>query len=538
MGTYLNPSVSNFKRSLNSQIYVDKSELIAFTNRVLGTGQCYLCVSRPRRFGKTMAADMLAAYYTCAEDTDALFDGLNIKDHESYHENLNKYHVIKMDMQTFMAGNSSVRGMIDELSEALIGELMYFFPDVFYLNTKKLYRVLNSIYSATGTPFVLLIDEWDCVMRRIHDWEEQKLYLDFLRELMKDQPYIALAYMTGILPIKKYGEHSTLNMFYEYSMIDSAEISNCFGFTEEEVRVLCERYDMDFKEAKDWYDGYHMISLKDGRNVEYSMYSPKSIIESMLRRWYNTYWNQTETYEALKVYIQMNYDGLRDAVVEMLAGNPVKIDTHSFRNDMNTFACKDDVLTLLVHLGYLSYNSIDKTVIIPNNEVAAEFITSIKNISSFSEVSASVQASRELLESLWNMDGEAVADGVEKAHQQFPSIKYNNENALSCVIELAFYYAREYYTIIRELPTGKGFADICYLPKPKHTDRPAVIIELKWDKSADAAIDQIKRKEYPDALAAYHGNLLLCGINYNRDNTDANKRHECQIEKFVKEPIK
>ncbi len=531
MGTYLNPSSKNFQESLNSEIYVDKSELIAFTNRKLNTKQKYLCVSRPRRFGKTMAADMLAAYYTCGHDTRNLFRGLNIETHESFEIYRNQFDVIKMDMQSFLNKGRTVEGMLTRLKEYLLAELTYAYPDVRLTRADDLTEVLNNLFNATDRQFVLLIDEWDCVMRRMHDWEEQKLYLDFLRDLMKDQPYIALAYMTGILPIKKYGEHSTLNMFYEYSMIDSAEISDCFGFTEEEVRELCTRFKMDFKEAKDWYDGYHLIGLKDYRNVEYSMYSPKSIIESMLRRWYSTYWNQTETYEALKVYIQMNFDGLRDAVVEMLAGNPVKIDTHSFRNDMNTFACKDDVLTLLVHLGYLSYNPINETVVIPNNEVAAEFVTSIKAISSFSEVSASVQASRDLLESLWNMDGEAVASGVEKAHQQFPSIKYNNENALSCVIELAFYYAREYYTIIRELPTGKGFADICYLPKPKHPDRPAVIIELKWDKSVDAAIDQIKRKEYPAALSSYHGNLLLCGINYDKT---AAKQHICHIEKFTK----
>ncbi len=535
MGIFLNPGPDSFEISRNARIYVDKSELIAFTNSVIRTPQRYLCVSRPRRFGKTMAADMLAAYYTSGADTDAVFDGLKIQGDESYRRHLNRYNVIKLDMQTFMEGNSSVSEMIEELSEELIHELMYYFPDVVYLNTKKLYRVLNSIYTATGKPFVLLIDEWDCVMRRIHVWEEQKLYLDFLRNLLKDQPYVALAYMTGILPIKKYGEHSTLNMFDEYSMIRSHRLVPYFGFTEEEVRSLCDEFGMDFDSAREWYDGYRFI-LRAGtpKQEELSMYSPRSVVAAMVNGVYDSYWTRTETYDALKDYIRLNYDGLRDSIVEMLAGNSVPLITWKFQNDMNTFRKKDDVITLLVHLGYLAYDQNNDTARIPNNEVAREFLLAIEDIDSYHEVFSSIQASRDLLESLWSLDGDAVAAGVEKAHQQFPSIRYNNENALSCVIELAFYYAREYYTVIRELPTGKGFADICYLPKPKYADRPAVIIELKWDKSVDAAIDQIKRKEYPDVLAAYHGNLLLCGINYDRDNPNSAKKHQCRIEQFQK----
>ncbi len=246
----------------------------------------------------------------------------------------------------------------------------------------------------------------------------------------------------------------------------------------------------------------------------------------MLRHRFGTYWNQTETYEALKIYIQMNMDGLKEAVVEMLAGGRVEINTGTFANDMTTFSGRDDVLTLLVHLGYLTYHGEDSSVSIPNKEVSQEYINAISTMS-WKEVMRSVTASKKLLEDLWNMDEEAVAEGIERAHKECSILKYNDENALSCTITLAFYFAREYYTVLRELPTGKGFADICLLPRSMHSDKPAVIIELKKDKSAQGAIDQIKRKNYVRALADYRGNLLLVGINYDQD-----KKHTCVIEKM------
>ncbi|MCD8254365.1 MAG: AAA family ATPase, partial [Oscillospiraceae bacterium] len=318
MGSYLNPSSRNFLRSISSEIYIDKSQLIAFTNKKVNTQQSYICVSRPRRFGKSMAADMLAAYYGCGEDTRELFANLKIAQDKSFEKNLNHYNVLKIDMQAFMSKANSVKEMLNILTDYISFELVDAFPAVRMKNKHDLAEVLGDVFNSTNRQFVILIDEWDCVMRRYHSEQEKKEYLDFLRNLMKDKPYVALAYMTGILPIKKYGEHSILNMFYEYSMIDSAEISDCFGFTDDEVAELCERYGMNLDTAKEWYDGYRLISEAGGIRKEYSIYSPKSISESMLRHRYDAYWNQTETYEALKVYIEMNMDGLKDAIVEML----------------------------------------------------------------------------------------------------------------------------------------------------------------------------------------------------------------------------
>lgn len=528
MGSYLNPGSERFQTGLRSPIYVDKTLLISRVNRYVRTEQKFICVSRPRRFGKSMAADMLSAYYGRGEDTGALFSGLKIREDASFCEHLNQYDVIKINMQAFLSATDSVEAMLRRLKRYISIELRADNRDVLYLDEDDFIQVMRDVYVATKRPFVILIDEWDCLFREYsHNTDAQKKYLDFLRMWLKDQDYVALAYMTGILPVKKYGTHSALNMFMEYSMTDPGDLAEFFGFTEDEVRELCGKYDMSFEETQAWYDGYDLVTHSMAGDTHYSMYSPKSVVESMLRHRFSTYWNQTETYEALKVYIQMNLDGLKDAVIRMLAGESVEINTGTFTNDMTTFAGRDDVLTLLVHLGYLTYHQSDKTVSIPNREVAQEYVNAISTMD-WSEVARSVEASRRLLQALWDMDAGAVAEGIDRAHEEISILQYNDENSLSCTINLAFYFAREYYTIIRELPTGRGFADICLIPRKLHADKPAVVIELKKDKDAQGAIDQIKQKNYVKALEDYRGNLLLAGINYGRD-----KKHTCVIEKMV-----
>ena len=530
MGSYLNPGNKGFQESLNSKIYVDKTGLIEKTNAALNTRQKFMCVSRPRRFGKSMAADMLAAYYARGEDSAELFESLKISKAESYEKHRNQYDVIKVNMQEFLSMTHSMDEMLSMLQKYLIFDLMDHFETVRFRDEHNLIQVMKDIYSKTNHSFIILIDEWDCLFREYkQDKEAQKEYLDFLRAWLKDKDYVALAYMTGILPIKKYGSHSALNMFTEYSMTDPGDLAEYFGFTEKEVFALCEKYDMSFEEAKMWYDGYQLIAHRQTGNEIYSMYSPKSVVEVMLRHKFGTYWNQTETYEALKIYIQMDMDGLKDSVVRMLAGDAVSIHIGTFSNDMTTFATKDDVLTLLVHLGYLTYNSTAETVSIPNKEVSQEYINAISTMNWYG-VAESVEASRKLLEALWEMDADAIAAGVEKAHEEISILQYNDENSLSCTIHLAFYFAREYYTMVRELPAGKGFADVCMIPRPHHRDKPAIVIELKWDKSAVGAIEQIKEKQYGNVLKDYQGNLLLVGINYNKTT----KKHECVIEAMKK----
>lgn len=514
MGIYLNPGTIEFQESINSEIYVDKTMLIERTNAALRTKQKYMCISRPRRFGKSMAVDMLAAYYGKDYDSAPLFDGLEISHCETFSTHLNKYNVFKINMQEFLSMTQNVDEMLKVLQKRLIKELKYNYPE--YVDCDNLVFAMQDIFSYTGQSFIVLIDEWDCLFREYkQDEEAQRKYLDFLRVWLKDKAYIALAYMTGILPIKKYGTHSALNMFMEYSMTDPGNMAEYFGFTEKEVENLCIEYGMSIEETKAWYNGYGLYSHNKQEDILYSIYNPKSVVEAMLRHRFGNYWNQTETYEALKIYIQMNMDGLKEAIIEMLAGNSVRINIGTFHNDMTTFATRDDILTLLVHLGYLTYDVEKESVRIPNKEVAQEYINAISTMG-WKEVISSINNSRKLLEALWNLDSDKVSAGVDKAHEEISILQYNDENSLSCTISLAFYFAREYYTMIRELPTGKGFADIFLIPRKIHMDKPAVIIELKWDKSASGAIAQIKEKKYIDALSEYQGNLLLAGINYDK----------------------
>jgi len=528
MGSYLNPGSKAFRECLNSRIYVDKTGLIAQMNAILNTQQKFVCISRPRRFGKSMAVSMLAAYYERGGDSAELFDGLAVSQSESYREHLNQYDVLKINMQDFLSATGSMDEMLQLLQSKIIADLKRIYPD--YVDGSHLVFVMRDVYAHTQHPFVILIDEWDCLFREYRqDKDAQKKYLDFLRSWLKDKEYVALAYMTGILPIKKYGSHSALNMFTEYSMTNPREMAEFFGFTGTEVEGLCRQFHRSLEEARAWYDGYELVTMEGEVRKTYSMYSPKSVVDAMLSGIYDTYWNQTETYEALKVYIRMNFDGLKDAVVRMLAGERVCINTGTFSNDMTTFQGKDDVLTLLVHLGYLSYRWTDKTVTVPNKEVSQEYVNAISTMD-WHEVIRSVESSRRLLEDLWAMDGEAVAAGIDQAHREISILQYNDENSLSCTIHLAFYFAREYYTIVRELPSGKGFADICFIPRKLYGDKPAVVVELKWDKSAAGAIAQIRDRQYVDALKDYRGNLLLAGVNYDKET----KSHSCVIERVEK----
>lgn len=368
MVKYLNPTNVSFAKDTCNEIYVDKSMLIEYTNKVINTQQSYLCVSRPRRFGKSTDAHMLVAYYSKEANSKELFDQLNVSQTDSYLKHINKYNVIHLNIQDFLSSSGNVLDMIASVSEEVLEELQM---EYHQYCVKDLYKTLNKIFLNTHEQFIFIIDEWDCVLRvHAEDKEAQKTYLDFLRMLLKDKPYVALAYMTGILPIKKYGTHSALNMFDEVSMIDPLSLSGFMGFTETEVQNLCKQYNVDFGMMKSWYDGYR---LKQNTSV----YNPKSVVTALMNHDFGNYWTQTETYEALKLYINKNIDGLKDTIVSLLSGNDEKVNVARFVNDMTTINSKDDVLTLLIHLGYLGYDSHEKTVYIPNREVRDSFIAAI-----------------------------------------------------------------------------------------------------------------------------------------------------------------
>lgn len=521
MGIYLNPGNKSFWEAVRSRIYVDKTNLIACTNQMINTDEKYVCVSRPRRFGKSMTLAMLAAYYSAGCDSAELFHGRKIESHETFREHLNQYDVIYLNMQRFLI-RAKKMNVTDYLENVVTAELYKVYGDLLPEQETSLVSVLEQLYDNGDKQFIFLIDEWDCVMRERQESEElQRQYLDFLRDLLKDQPYVALAYVTGILPVKKYGQHSALNMFREYSMTDQKDLEEYTGFTEEEVETLCAQYGMDFVETGSWYDGYMFKRFQH-------IYNPRSVVEAMRCQGFSNYWTSTETYEALKIYMDMDFDGLRSDIIQMLGGGRVKVSTRSFQNDMCNFKTKDDILTLLIHLGYLAYDSGTQETFVPNKEIIEEFENAM-SVGGWTNVMNVLKSSEQLLKDTLDGNVDSVAKGLDRAHTEVASIlTYNDENSLSCAIGLAYYSARRDYRLIREFPAGKGFADVIFLPLP-HTTKPALVVELKYDKSADTAIRQIRDRQYTQALEGYAGEILLVGISYDKDNP--NKPHSCAIEK-------
>ena len=540
MGIYLNQGNEGFQIVLNSKLYIDKSMLIDFTNSVINTEQRFICVSRPRRFGKTITAEMIGAYYDYSADSHSQFDNLSISKTENYLKHLNQYDVIHITLTEFVKRNDkNINDVLQKIIKNIISDIEDEYPDIILRDNEDIILTMKQVYAKTKRKFVIIIDEWDCIFRifpKNKDFQTQ--YLDFLRDWMKNQKFIALSYMTGILPIKKYGEHSALNMFNEYSMIDARELCEFTGITDQEVKVLCQQYNMDYNAMKTWYDGYILQPRDENKAVSldkrFEIYNPLSIVNAVSSKCITNYWNRTETYEALKKYIMLNVGGLKDIIIELLAGGRKKINPFKFVNDMTTFNSTDDILTLLVHLGYLGFDNGSLEVFIPNNEVREEFFNSIDDEEDWEVIVNAIKKSDDLLTATINKEADFVAEALEKAHFETSILQYNNENALSCVISLAYYSARGKYIIIREMPTGKGFADMVFIPRSNYQELPAMLVELKCNKSAKTAINQIKENQYLECLKNYKGKILLVGINYSKDiNGENSKKHSCIIEEAM-----
>lgn len=529
MGRFVNPDNSAFQVALNSRIYVDKTGLIEEINKVLDTTNGYICNSRPRRFGKSYAANMLAAYYSKGCDSEEMFSGLEIAKAPDFKKHLNKYDVIHIDIQWFLANVKDADGVVPYITNSVLEELKTIYPNHVTGNTVSLPDALSRIKNATGQKFVVIIDEWDVLIRdEATNKKAQDDYINFLRGMFKGtEPtkYIQLAYLTGILPIKREKTQSALNNFDEYTMLGAGKLAPYVGFTEEEVKTLCEQYDIDFSEVRHWYDGYTL--------GKYHVYNPKAVISVIQCGEFRSYWSQTSTFESIRPFINMDFDGLRAAIIEMLSGDAVTVNSLTFQNDMVNLKCRDDVVILLIHLGYLAYNSGKKMAFIPNEEVRQEFVY-VTNDKRWSELIKFGYESAELLEATLDMDSDAVSKQIEKIHTEYVSvIAYNNELSLSSVLTIAYLSSMKYYfKPIRELPMGRGFADFVYVPKPEYvTSYPALVVELKWKKSVQTAIQQIREKKYPESLLQYTGDILIVGINYDKDS----KKHECLIEQYEKE---
>ena len=528
MGRFLNPNNDAFQTALNSKIYVDKTGMLDITNQLLNTRQAFVCNSRPRRFGKSITADMLSAYYSKGCDSRQMFADLQISQMESFYKHLNRYDVFHFDVQWCMQDAGGADQTVAYLNKYILEELKETYLEIIPDDVENVYGAMSRIHEKTGNKFIVIIDEWDVLIRdEANNKAVQEEYIDFLRGMFKGiEPtkFISLAYLTGILPIKRVKTQSALNNFDEYTMLDAAELSPYIGFTEEEVKNLCKQYDRNFEEVKRWYDGY----VLGDRHI----YNPKAVVSVLMRGTFRSYWSQTSTYEVVLPLINMDFDGLRAAIIEMLSGDYVAVDVSNFQNDTIHFSDRDDVLTYLIHLGYLGYDQKRGTAFIPNEEIRQEFVTATKK-KRWNELLTFEQASRDLLEATLDRDAEAVAEGIDRIHTEYVStIQYNDENSLSSVLTIAYLSTLPYYfKPIRELPTGRGFADFVYIPKPDYSaDYPALLVELKWNQNANTALQQIKEKQYPQSLLSYTENLLLVGINYDKKT----KKHQCVIEVYGK----
>ena len=522
MGAFINIGNAGFQSVRNGE-YVDKSGLIAIVNGTLFTERRFSCVSRCRRFGKSVAAKMLCAYYDQSCDSRNLFTDLQIAQDPSFEKHLNKYPVIFLDLTSFIA---DIRddSIVEKMDAAVLADVGKAYPDVPVEAEDRLMDYLLRVSEAKGQQFIMIIDEWDAICREyVPGMQAMDRYVGWLRRMFKSQDAIRVfagVYMTGILPIKKYKTESALNNFIEYSMVEPVDMAPYFGFTKDEVKALAGKHGIDFDELEKWYDGYQI-------GDEQSIFNPNSVMQALRSRRCRSFWAATGAYDAVAHYIQMNYEGLKDDVIGMLAGERRKVNPTKFQNDMSIIRSKDDVFTVLIHLGYLSYDWRKSECYIPNKEVAGEMINAVE-VCRWTNIVKAVEASEQLLQATLRGDEEAVARGVDAAHDENTSIlNYNDENSLACVLSIAYYYDSNDYIIHRELATGKGFADLVFIPR-KNVDTPAIIIELKYDKAVDTAIEQIKRRQYPAKVAQYADNLLLVGVTYDR----AAKQHHCRIERW------
>ena len=529
MGMYVNPDEELLRRAVNSRIYVDKSMLLHELNQLLNTEDCFVCVARPRRFGKSMAGNMIAAYYSKSANSRPLFENLKIAQFPDFETYLNAFNVIKFDVNGFFSNSNGKKNIVPMFTAKIREELIEEFPECGLKKSWSLADCIAQIYKRTKKKFIVIIDEYDVLVREKVNASIFDPYLAFLNGMFKNAdlaPAFALIYLTGVLPVVRDKIQSKLNLFREYTMTEAKQLAEYFGFTEEETRTLCEQNDMDFEECKRWYDGYKL----DFRKNTFEIYNPNSVVQAMSAGKFGNYWTKTGSYDSIKTYISMNFEGIKDDVKAMIAGGHIDVKVDKFLNTMTDFHSKDAVFAYLIHLGYLAYDSNTKQCYIPNSEIRSEWINAIEDDPDYAKAIEIVNNSKLLLDKTIEGDSQAVADAMSAAHEQLMSRqRYNHEACLQCAIRFAYFYANTRYTIISELPAGKGYADVVFIPYIPNV--PAMIVEFKRNHSTGAALKQIESKQYFNVMDKYQGDLLLVAVNYDeKTNT-----HACEIRRFIKD---
>lgn len=519
MAIYLNINkpLENYKNLYRSKYFVDKSLIIENLSEVIKTTDKYVCITRPRRFGKSSVVDMIGAYYSKASDSKEIFDKLKISKSKDYEEHLNKYNVISISFNKIPEMGKSYDDYINMIKKSLINDIKEIYP---YIEIEKYFTIADMLYD-TKEKFIFIFDEWDYIFNNNLFQENQNDFLEFLRNLLKDQPYVALAYMTGVLPIKKYSSGSALNMFDEFTFLKDRTFDEYFGFTEKEVIELCNKNkDISFKELESWYNGY--LTAKGTK-----VYNPRSVVKALQNTYCESYWTNTGAMDEVAEYLKYNVLEIRDDVIDMVSGGEIDITIdEEFRAGQGAPRTKEEIYSAMIVLGFLSYY--DGYLKIPNRELMKEFEKALKD-ESFGYVAKIIENSRAMLKATISEDTEIVVKVIHDIHNsEIPIFQYNDENSLSCVVTLAYLSARDTYRVEREEKSGKGFADFTFHPRRKN-DVP-FIVELKKDDTPESAIGQIRKKEYVEKFRKENEGKKVLAVAICYDSKE--KEHKCKIEEL------
>lgn len=548
MGVYLHSKKPYllFQETASSTYFVDKSEIIKdlipliehtlpVSGSILkerGKEHKYICITRPRRFGKTVIANMIASYFGKGADSLCVFQDLNISSYSWFEKHLNKHNVVHISFNELPDECTTYTQYISRIKRRLLSDLMQAFPDTGIATDDSLWDAFNRIIEfGNGEKFIFVLDEWDFIFhRRFVTSEDQAAYIDFLSNLLKDQPYVELAYMTGILPIAKYSSGSELNMFFEYTMVSKEKYSDYFGFTEEETDVLYQRY-LSLEKKRNvsrrglalWYNGYQ---TKTGKKL----YNPRSVVGALSDNQLGSYWTNSGPYDELFYYINANTDAVRDDLALMISGNPVPANVQEYAATSMNLTTRDEIFSAMVVYGFLSYE--DGYVSIPNKELMDKFADMIRKEASLGYVHRLAKESERMLSATKAMDTDTMAEILEYAHNtESPLLSYSNEAELASVVRLVYLSARDTYYMEQEDKAGTGYVDFIFYPVRKNDD--CIILELKVAHTAEDAIRQIKERGYALRFQGklgeqqqYTGRILAVGIAYFKKD----KKHRCKIE--------
>ena len=535
MGNYLNSSeaLTAFAEVYKSPYFVDKSEIISEIIPRIGTTEKYICITRPRRFGKSVIANMMGAFFSEGCDSEEIFRNLKISDSSFYKEHINKHPVITISFNRLPRRCSSYDQYISRIEQNLIEDLAEIYPHIRIDTEEAVWDALRRVHQTEPEArFIFILDEWDFIFHRHFVTDEDKIeYIDFLSNLLKDQPYVDLAYMTGILPIAKYSSGSELNMFLEYTMASEEMFGDTFGFTESEVDRLFDKFLINQKnpkitrsDLKIWYDGY---SAKSGNHV----YNPRSIVAALTNNNLGNYWTSSGPYDEIYYYIDHNTDAVRDSLALMVSGIPVRANVREYAATAMNLTDRDEIFSAMTVYGFLSYEK--GHVRIPNRELMERFDDMLQKQPSLGYVHQLARDSEKMLQATLNEDIATMKSLLEFAHNtETPLLSYNNEAELMALVNLIYLAARDSYRIEREDKAGVGYVDFIFYPE---IDRSAdcIILELKVDHTADEALQQIRDRQYAlkfekkiGGAPQYTGRVLGVGIAYDKKT----KEHTCKIE--------